>query len=75
MVEKKFKLLCIIQYEQPQTKFQFKKVKSHTNISGNNIIDSKVRELPSETKYDQKELNKTSYQVTVTQMHEFANKN
>ena len=42
IIEAILKLLIIINHKQPNLMIYFQKVKSHTNIAGNNFIDKKV---------------------------------
>ena len=69
-----FKLLTIIEKTNPQINIHFKKVKSHSDIQGNNKIDRFVRDQAKKIRYRINHLKYTSYQVTLTQIHKFINK-
>ena len=69
-----FKQLTIIQKTNPKTHINFKKVKSHSDIQGNNTIDKLVRNCAKRIKYKQNHLQYTSYQISLTQVHKFINK-
>ena len=49
-------------------------MKSHTNISGNNIIDIKVRKLTKQITYNKNHFIDIPCSVTLTQIHQFITK-
>ena len=66
--------LILIQHKNPKTNIIINKVKSHSNISGNNIIDKAVRQKAYKTKYKRNQFQYISYSVTLTQIHKFITK-
>ena len=74
IMESIFKTLSIIQYKNPNLTIKFYKVKSHSNISGNNTIDKLVRHRTKYIKYNKTDLNCTPYSVTLTQVHKYVTK-
>ena len=68
------RVLNLIQHYHPQIQIHIKKVKSHSNIAGNNVIDHLVRKKAQKTKYIQSHLYHTPYSVNLTQIHKFVSK-
>ena len=66
--------LCLIQNKNPNLRISINKVKAHTNIDGNNIIDKMVRESARKISYKTNQLKHTSYQVTLAQIHKYTTK-
>ena len=69
IIEKILKILIIIQHQHPNLMIQIIKVKSHTNIKGNIIIDNLVRNKTKFATLKQNHSYQTSYQVTLTQIY------
>ena len=69
-IEKCLQKLHIIQNEYKYIKIKLIKVKSHSNIQGNNIIDKLVRSETIEPHYQIKERKNIPYSVTLTEIHQ-----
>ena len=65
IVQAIFKLFTMIQKVQPKLKIHMHKVKSHSNITGNNIIDNLVRNTANQVKYDNDQFKHIPYPVTL----------
>ena len=70
LTEGVLKLLLLIHHKYPNLIIYLNKVKSHTNIDGNNIIDSLVRNATKQITYDKSQFNQIPYSVTLTQIHQ-----
>ena len=74
IIEAILKTLTLMQYKSPALKIYLKKVKSHTDISGNNTIDALVKEATDNMVYDKHQYKYIPYTVTLTQIHKFVTK-
>ena len=68
LIEIIFKILTLIQHHLPLLKINFQKVKSHSNIKGNDIIDKYVNRAAKQVKLNKSNYHLVSYQVTLTQI-------
>ena len=69
-MESLFKCLTLIQHVMPTIFIHVHKVRAHTNILGNNIIDQKVRNATNLVRYTPSSLNSISYPVILTQIQQ-----
>ena len=69
-----FKTLLLIQNLNTNLQIIFKKVKSHSNIIGNNIIDNLVRKTAKQISYNPCHFQHIPYSVTLTQIHKYSSK-
>ena len=69
-MENIFKTLLLIQSKLPMIHFNFYKVKSHTKVPGNDRIDEMVRKAAQSITFNTSKMNQTSYQVSLTQIHQ-----
>ena len=51
--------------------FDFKKVNSHANMDGNDVVDNLVRNKTKAIEYAPEQIKYIPYSVTVTQIHEY----
>ena len=73
LVQAIFKTLTIIKYKHPKITISFIKVKSQTDIMGNNIIDKKCA-TTNKIKYNKHNFKHVPYSVTLTQIYKFTTK-
>ena len=72
LIQKCLESLKSIQTENRSIHINIKKVKSHTNIQGNNQIDKLVRDKTKTPYFNKLHLKNTSYSVSLTEIHQFA---
>ena len=74
IVQSILKTLALIQFKNTDKTINFHKVKSHSNIPGNNKIDKMVRHHTKSIKYKEEQYKYIPYPVTLTQIHKFTTK-